>query len=170
MSENDLRTADNAALLEQVKADIAAQEGVRKTFWTDENVAKLRQACADGKSAKEIAEEVFDGAVTRNAVIGKRGRLGIKDDAVSRAKKNARAQRKQRAKRAAPLKPKPEAPAATFNCSFIELTDKRCQNPIGQPSELRYCGAPVEQVSFCAWCSTIVYGRKKSRDEQRIAA
>jgi hypothetical protein len=170
MSDNESCTAE--ALLAQVKAEIAAEGKVarRKTFWSDENVAKLKQACQDGKSAKEIAEDEFGGAVTRNAVIGKRGRLGIKDDAVSRAKKNSRAQRKQRAKRAAPAKPKPEPPSATFNCSFIELTDKRCHNPIGQPSELRYCGAPVEKGSFCAWCSTIVYGRGRSRNEERAAA
>jgi hypothetical protein len=177
MSNDDSLTAENSALLEQVKADLAASEGVRrKTFWTTENTAKLRQACDDGKSAKEIAEEVFAGAVTRDAVIGKRWRLGIKDDALTRAKKCARALRKQRKPRSAVRskedKPEPPAgpPSPTFNCSFIELTSKRCHNPIGQPSELRYCGAPVEQGSFCDWCSTIIYGRKRSRNEQRVAA
>lgn len=44
-------------------------------MWTDERIAALRQAVADGLSASQIAAEM--GGVTRNAVIGKAHRLGL---------------------------------------------------------------------------------------------
>lgn len=43
--------------------------------WTDERVEKLKQLCAEGKTASQIAKAL--GGVTRNAVIGKLHRLGL---------------------------------------------------------------------------------------------
>ena len=44
--------------------------------WTDERIAKLEKMWASGKTAGQIAEEL--GGVSRNAVIGKAHRLGLK--------------------------------------------------------------------------------------------
>ncbi len=45
-------------------------------IWTDERIDHLKKLCAEGKSASQIAGEL--GGVTRNAVIGKLHRLGLR--------------------------------------------------------------------------------------------
>ncbi len=44
--------------------------------WTDERVSKLIKLWSEGHSASEVAERL--GWVTRNAVLGKLWRMGIK--------------------------------------------------------------------------------------------
>lgn len=46
--------------------------------WTAARVEKLKALDAEGMSAREIAQ-ALGGGVTRNAVIGKRHRLGLSD-------------------------------------------------------------------------------------------
>ena len=46
------------------------------SFWTDHRIEELKRLCLDGKSALEIALEI--GAPSRNAVIGKVHRLGLR--------------------------------------------------------------------------------------------
>jgi len=48
--------------------------------WTDDRVAMLRRLWEDGQSASKIAAQL--GGVTRNAVIGKVHRLGLRTDPV----------------------------------------------------------------------------------------
>ncbi|MCJ2189219.1 GcrA family cell cycle regulator, partial [Novosphingobium beihaiensis] len=73
--------------------------------WTDERIEKLTKMWEGGSTASQIAEEL--GGVSRNAVIGKAHRLGLKarPSPVKANDKPARA--------AAPKKPKPapEAPS-----------------------------------------------------------
>src|SRR5690349_24867744 len=66
-------------------------DGIRMS-WTDERIAKLAKMWEGGATASQIADEL--GGVSRNAVIGKAHRLGLKA-------------------RPSPVKPndKPEAPA-----------------------------------------------------------
>lgn len=45
--------------------------------WPDEDVETLKRMCLDGYSGAQIAEAIGHG-VSRNAVIGKAGRLGLK--------------------------------------------------------------------------------------------
>jgi GcrA cell cycle regulator len=71
--------------------------------WTDERIATLRKMWEGGSTASEIAAEL--GGVSRNAVIGKAHRLGLKARP-SPVKAN------EKKKTAAPAK-KPAAPAAT---------------------------------------------------------
>ena len=47
------------------------------SVWTEERVERLRRHWENGLSARESANEL--GAVTRNAVVGKRRRLGLRD-------------------------------------------------------------------------------------------
>ena len=44
--------------------------------WTDERIAKLKEMWEGGATASQIAEDL--GGVSRNAVIGKAHRLGLK--------------------------------------------------------------------------------------------
>ncbi len=69
--------------------------------WTDERIATLQKMWEGGSTASQIAEEL--GGVSRNAVIGKAHRLGLKSRP-SPVKANA--------KKAAPKKKAPPKPAA----------------------------------------------------------
>lgn len=92
--------------------------------WTDERIATLKRMWEGGSTASQIAEEL--GGVSRNAVIGKAHRLGLKSrpspvkanekKAAAPAKKPvaprpAPAPRAEAAPKAPPPSPKPEAPA-----------------------------------------------------------
>ena len=80
--------------------------------WTDERIATLKKMWEGGATASQIAEEL--GGVSRNAVIGKAHRLGLKsrpspvkaNDKKKPAKKPA-AKPAPAAKKAAPPAPKP---------------------------------------------------------------
>ena len=70
--------------------------------WTDERIATLKKMWEGGATASEIATEL--GGVSRNAVIGKAHRLGLKARP-SPVKAN------EKKKVAAPVKKAPAAPA-----------------------------------------------------------
>lgn len=82
--------------------------------WTDERIATLRKMWEGGATASEIATEL--GGVSRNAVIGKAHRLGLKArpspvKANEKKKPAAPAARKPAAAAAAPVRaPEPVAP------------------------------------------------------------
>ena len=75
--------------------------------WTDERIATLKTMWEGGSTASQIAEELGD--VSRNAVIGKAHRLGLKSRP-SPVKPNAK--KKAPAKKAAPAKAPPVKKAA----------------------------------------------------------
>lgn len=94
--------------------------------WTDERIATLKKMWEGGATASQIAEEL--GGVSRNAVIGKAHRLGLKsrpspvkaNDKKKPAKKPA-AKPVPAAKKTAPSAPKPAPkPAAPENESAPE--------------------------------------------------
>ncbi|WP_188237133.1 GcrA family cell cycle regulator [Sphingopyxis sp. LK2115] len=76
--------------------------------WTDERIEQLRSMWEKGLTASQIADEL--GGVSRNAVIGKAHRLGLKSrpSPVKATEKTAKP-----AKPAAPAAPKPALAAAT---------------------------------------------------------
>ncbi|MEC8837937.1 MAG: GcrA family cell cycle regulator [Pseudomonadota bacterium] len=88
--------------------------------WTDERIATLKKMWEGGSTASQIADEL--GGVSRNAVIGKAHRLGLKSRPspvkANEKKKAAPAKPKPAPKPAAkkaapkPAAPKPAAPAA----------------------------------------------------------
>jgi len=84
--------------------------------WTDERIDQLKDLWEKGLTASQIAEEL--GGVSRNAVIGKAHRLGLKSrpsPVKSGAKKKAAAKKPPAKKpaKAAPKKDKAAAPAAS---------------------------------------------------------
>ncbi len=62
--------------------DLAPYRHKRSDYWTPERVELLKKLHAEGHSASQIAKRL-GGGVTRNAVIGKVSRLGLKRDAAS---------------------------------------------------------------------------------------
>lgn len=86
--------------------------------WTDERIATLKKMWEGGATASQIAEEL--GGVSRNAVIGKAHRLGLKSrpsPVKANEKKKAAAKKaaakSTSAKKAAPKTTKPAAKAAS---------------------------------------------------------
>jgi GcrA cell cycle regulator len=77
--------------------------------WTDERIEKLTKMWEGGATASQIADEL--GGVSRNAVIGKAHRLGLKARP-SPVKANEKAEAPAPAARPAPKAPAPEAPRA----------------------------------------------------------
>lgn len=77
--------------------------------WTDERIAKLTKMWEGGSTASQIAEEL--GGVSRNAVIGKAHRLGLKARP-SPVKSNDKAQAAAAPAAPKPAKPAPETPRA----------------------------------------------------------
>jgi GcrA cell cycle regulator len=73
--------------------------------WTDERIATLKKMWEGGATASEIAAEL--GGVSRNAVIGKAHRLGLKA-----RPSPVKANEKKKTAAAAPATKKPAAPAA----------------------------------------------------------
>ena len=75
--------------------------------WTDERIESLRTMWEKGLTASQIADEL--GGVSRNAVIGKAHRLGLKSrpSPVKATEKAAKP-----VKAAAPAAPRPAAPVA----------------------------------------------------------
>ena len=72
--------------------------------WTDERIATLKKMWEGGSTASQIAEEL--GGVSRNAVIGKAHRLGLKSRP---SPVNANEKKKPAPKAKAPPKPAPKA-------------------------------------------------------------
>lgn len=86
--------------------------------WTDERIDQLKELWEKGLTASQIAEEL--GGVSRNAVIGKAHRLGLKSrpSPVKSGGKKKAAAKKPAAKAAAkPAAAKPRAAARTKNTS-----------------------------------------------------
>ncbi len=79
--------------------------------WTDERIATLKKMWEGGSTASQIAEEL--GGVSRNAVIGKAHRLGLKSrpSPVKANEKKKAAAKKAPAKAAAPKKAPAKAAA-----------------------------------------------------------
>lgn len=72
--------------------------------WTDERIATLKKMWEGGSTASQIAEEL--GGVSRNAVIGKAHRLGLKSrPSPVKANEKKKAAKKAAAKASAPKKP-----------------------------------------------------------------
>ncbi|MGI8943824.1 MAG: GcrA family cell cycle regulator [Qipengyuania sp.] len=83
--------------------------------WTDERIATLKKMWEGGATASQIADEL--GGVSRNAVIGKAHRLGLKArpspvKAAEQKKQKAEAAQKKAAARPAPKKAPAAAPVA----------------------------------------------------------
>lgn len=165
--------------------------------WTDERIALLKKMWKEGKSAAEIAKTLGKG-VTRNAVIGKAHRMGlsgrpspIKKQAAPKKEKEA-APKKSAAKPARKPDPapagartapparetgearKPEKEIAPLNggVSLLELTERMCKWPIGDPREpdFIFCGRGIRQgTPYCPDHAAMAY-QSSSRSRNQVAA
>lgn len=105
--------------------------------WTDDRIEILRKLWDQGLTASQIAKELGEG-VTRNAVIGKAHRLGLK----SRPSPVKSDKKKAAAKPAAKPTPKKVVAKKSKKINLLDLTERTCKWPIGHPGEedFHFCG------------------------------
>ena len=109
--------------------------------WTDERIATLKKMWEGGSTASQIADEL--GGVSRNAVIGKAHRLGLK----SRPSPVKANEKKKAAKKAAP---KPAAPKKAAPTAAKPAPAK----PVAKPAPKLDDPAPAAKVEAASGGST----------------
>jgi len=130
--------------------------------WTEDRIEKLRKLWDDGLSASQIAKELAEG-VTRNAVIGKAHRLGLKS-------RPSPVKIDSDKKRAAPKRVPKKAGKKLV--SLLDLTDRMCKWPIGHPgdSDFHFCGKSSEAgMPYCAPHCAEAYQAQPPRRDRRPA-
>ncbi|MDH5411483.1 MAG: GcrA family cell cycle regulator [Alphaproteobacteria bacterium] len=119
--------------------------------WTEERVTKLKSLWGEGRTASQIA--VLLGDVTRNAVIGKAHRLGLKG-------------RPSPIRKDKTVTPKPaRRPAVQASRPAGKVSDRQCHWPIGHPREpgFHFCGAQaIDDKPYCAKHCNVAYRRTES--------
>ncbi len=160
-------------------------------LWTAEAVDILKRLALDGRSASAIAAAL--GAPSRNAVIGKANRIGIRLNGGGRASApGGMAGCSHYAQ--SPALPRPEAgdqspvpaqflepesrPGWTFaeaevgemrRVRFDEIRELACRWPLGDPrsGDFAYCGLkPAERRSYCAGHCRMAYRAPTARARQ----
>ena len=142
-------------------------EGVQAMIkWTEERIALMLKLLDEGKSAGVVGAAL---GTTRNAIIGKVGRLGYAVGVLNghhlRHPPRVRRERPRltisifgnRVRPVLRLKPVPVKPAAPFvpgeaNCTIMQLTKHTCRWPMWEADgvEKFYCGALVDGKTYCA--------------------
>lgn len=127
--------------------------------WTDERIEELKSLWADGLTTGEIGKRL---GVSKNAVVGKAHRLGLKGRPSPIKRAGTPATAAAPGTPAKPAKPKPaeaKQPPAKIR-SVVDLSAHTCRWPIGDPREpgFHFCGAPsLPGKPYCAEHSAIAY-------------
>ena len=128
-------------------------------MWNDEKIAKLKKLWQEGLTTGEIGKRL---GVSKNAVVGKAHRLGLKGRPSPIKRPEAAA---------APAAPKKE-PVKIF--TLTDLSHSTCRWPIGDPKheDFRFCGKQVYPGKpYCAeHCAAAYVGSNKPRTEETITA
>lgn len=135
--------------------------------WTDDSVRRLLSLWDERLSAAQIAAKLGPG-FTRNAVVGKLFRLGVRRSDEQRHEDQSRgaqaAGRRQAVmRRGPPMIPVPPAPPRL--CSVVpelvrmtELRSTACRWPYGEAEEMRFCGRPkTASGSYCREHHEVAY-------------
>jgi len=161
-------------------------------LWTEEAIEVLKKLALEGRSASVIAEAL--GAPSRNAVIGKANRIGIKLNGSGRGPAPGGTPAAMRVQFAAVAHrksaPDKRSPAAAFSrdperkaawtpaeaevgemrrVRFEEIREFACRWPLGDPrsGDFAYCGLrPAEGRSYCAGHCRMAYQPPKARTRQ----
>jgi GcrA cell cycle regulator len=144
--------------------------------WTNERVEELRRLWGQGQTASRIADLL--GGVTRNAVIGKAHRLGLRGrpSPIRREENGSAVARVPSAPRVvAPVAAKPELPtmetarpgpmpvAAPSQPKMAQGGARSCSWPVGDPKQagFHFCGGEaVPGRPYCTAHCGMAYQRK----------
>ena len=154
--------------------------------WTDERIDQLKQLWEKGLTASQIADKLA-GGISRNAVIGKAHRLGLKarpspvksgegmpgvETAAEARPAAAAATPVAEAPRPKPVAARPAATPATTGSgktSLLDLSDKICKWPIGHPGEpdFHFCGKPAQPTfPYCGEHCAVAYQAQLPRRDR----
>ncbi len=139
--------------------------------WTDERVESLKAMVEQGYSFSWIARTL--GGVSRNACIGKAGRLGLTIQNPSgyhhersvQPVRSLNPKPKPVPKEPVPVVPEPES----LRIGLLDLTSRQCHFPIGDPQtpEFGFCGhAKTVEVAYCPYHRGVAF-RKDSVQARR---
>lgn len=127
-------------------------------LWTGKAENELRKLWNQGKTAREISN-YFDGGFSKNAVIGKVHRLGLKQRRPAFVRANDPSYKHPMTIK----KEDRETETAEINItlygdgkSMIDLLPDNCRWPVGDV----YCSAKIEKKSYCKKHYSIAYKGK----------
>ncbi|EKV31288.1 hypothetical protein C882_3661 [Caenispirillum salinarum AK4] len=126
--------------------------------WTDERIELLKTLWGEGLTTGEIGKRL---GVSKNAVVGKAHRLGLKGrpSPIKRTRKAAKPEK--------PEKPAEPTPA------IMELQGPTCRWPFGDPREpgFHFCGAQaIPGKPYCSEHAAVAYvNSSKSKAEETAA-
>ena len=143
--------------------------------WTDTRVETVKTLWLDGLSAAEIARRM--GGTTRNAVIGKVHRLGLKGRGTpaepGRVRRAARPIEPRAKRQPKPVRAHvPAPPRGIFICepapvrmdapgseTVLTIRGSQCRWPIGDPSSESFtlCGRNKERGAYCCEHGQLAY-------------
>lgn len=143
-------------------------------FWTENEVAVLKTLLRQGLAASKIAAMMSVGGrqFSRNAIISKIDRMGLRDDLPPRVRSERQSQlarQTNRAKAGGSLKPKKPPPLKLDHpvrgpnaIPFVLRRLDQCPYPIeGQGASMIVCGEPVSHGSWCESCAVnFVYSKR----------
>jgi GcrA cell cycle regulator len=159
----------------------------RTDYWAETVIDKLRELAITTMSTREIAHALnveFGTVLTKNAVIGKINRLGFRPKRqtprrepkptiaiIARVKREPRNNfnfhRQRYNAQITPLAPVPIEPIEPVGrCTLLELTNKTCRWPIGNPGEpgFLFCGSPKANMEknrpYCRYHSAHAYQQR----------
>lgn len=134
--------------------------------WTDEKIEDLKKLWAKGLSTAEIGRAL---GVSKNAVVGKSHRLGLKPRPSPISGKPAEAPPPAAPKAAVKAKPKPKETERIGD--IIDLGPQMCRWPFGDPGDedFHFCGRQVVPGKpYCGeHCSVAYVSKSSSRDRDR---
>ena len=145
--------------------------------WTDEKIDDLKKLWAKGLSTAEIGREL---GVSKNAVVGKSHRLGLKPRPSPIAGKTAEPAAPgaaPAAAAAAPAKPKAAKPAKPKEVArigdIIDLGPQMCRWPFNDPGDedFHFCGRQVTPSKpYCPEHCAVAYVTKSSSRDRSHAS
>jgi GcrA cell cycle regulator len=126
-------------------------------MWNDDKINRLKKLWSEGLTTGEIGKRL---SVSKNAVVGKAHRLGLKGRP-SPIKRPTR-----------PSEPKKQPEVKVF--TLTDLSSQTCRWPIGDPKheDFRFCGKGVYAGKpYCAdHCAVAYVGSNKSAPRNEDAA
>lgn len=142
--------------------------------WTDERISELKQLWESGVSGGVIAKKL---GLTRNSIIGKVHRLGLKKRQSTCRIVHIPPRRKIIPARhtpsvsVQPLPPEPPAPATALRLTLMQLTDATCKCGLGDPkhADFAFCGLPVKPGSrYCPAHHARFYSTLRTENARKI--
>jgi GcrA cell cycle regulator len=141
-------------------------KGRTETLWNDEKIGKLKKLWQEGLTTGEIGKRL---GVSKNAVVGKAHRLGLKGRPSPIKRPEAGIAPAAAATSAPPAAPAPKKePVKIF--TLTDLSHSTCRWPIGDPKheDFRFCGKAVYPGKpYCLdHCAQAYVGSNKPRSEE----